>query len=166
MLAGPLLVTFFHYGAFGEQDVRMSAQAFMAFSTGLLGFILVKVLAPGFYARQDTKNPVRIGMIAMVVNIVLSVALVFTLKHVGLALAITLAAFVNAALLYRLLRQNRGVSAGTRLAALFSAHRAGECVLMGPVLAWGVGDLGAWLKRGAGAARVFASHGAGGWRRS
>jgi putative peptidoglycan lipid II flippase len=148
LLAGPLLVTFFHYGEFNEQDVRMSAQALIAFSAGLLGFILVKVLAPGFYARQDTKTPVRIGMIAMGVNIVLSVSLVFTLKHVGLALAITLAAFVNAALLYRLLRQH-GVYLPEPGWLRYFLRIALASALMGMVLAWGVGDLAAWLKAGA-----------------
>ena len=57
VLSGPLLATLFHYGAFNAHDVRMSAQALMAFSIGLLAFILIKVLAPGFYARQDTKTP-------------------------------------------------------------------------------------------------------------
>jgi len=148
LLAGPLLATFFHYGAFGEQDVRMSAQALIAFSAGLLGFILVKVLAPGFYARQDTKTPVRIGMIAMGVNIVLSVSLVFTLKHVGLALAITLAAFVNAGLLYRLLRQ-RGVYLPEPGWPRYFLRITLASALMGLMLVWGVGDLSGWLKAGA-----------------
>jgi putative peptidoglycan lipid II flippase len=147
LLAGPLLVTFFHYGAFNEQDVRMSAQALIAFAAGLLGFILVKVLAPGFYARQDTKTPVRVGMIAMGVNIVLSVSLVFTLKHVGLALAISVAALVNAALLYRLLRQH-GVYLPEPGWPRYFLRIALASMLMGMLLAWGVGDLGAWLKAG------------------
>jgi putative peptidoglycan lipid II flippase len=150
LLAGPLLATFFHYGAFGEQDVRMSSQALIAFSAGLLGFILVKVLAPGFYARQDTKTPVRIGMIAMGANIVLSVLLVSTLKHVGLALAITLAAFVNAGLLYRLLRQH-GVYIPEPGWPRYFLRIALASVLMGLVLAWGSGDLSVWLKASTGA---------------
>ena len=144
VLAGPLLVTFFRYGAFSEHDVHMSTQALVAFSAGLLGFILIKVLAPGFYARQDTKTPVRIGMISMGVNIVLSLVLVFLLKHVGLALAISLSAFVNAALLYRLLRRE-GIympESGWRtffLRVLFAT------AAMGAVLVWGAGDLKTWL---------------------
>ena len=144
LLAGPLLVTFFHYGAFGEQDVRMSSQALVAFSAGLLGFILVKVLAPGFYARQDTKTPVRIGMIAMGVNIALSVMLVFVLKHVGLALAISLAAFVNAALLYRLLRRH-GIYAPEPGWPRYFVRIVLASALMSLVLAWGMGDLETWL---------------------
>ena len=148
LLAGPLLTTFFHYGAFNEQDVRMSAQALAAFAAGLLGFILVKVLAPGFYARQNTKTPVRIGMIAMGVNIVLSVALVFTLQHTGLALATSIAAIVNAALLYRVLRRT-GVYAPEAGWGLYLTRIVLATAGMGATLAWGVGDLDVWLKASA-----------------
>jgi len=144
VLSGPLLTTFFHYGAFNAHDVRMSASALMAFSAGLVAFILVKVLAPGFYARQDTKTPVRIGMISMLVNIALSFALVFPLKHTGLALAITLAAFVNALLLYRRLRTLDIYRPGPGWAAFLwrvSLATAG----MAALLVWGAGDLEAWL---------------------
>lgn len=144
LLAGPLVATFFRFGKFSAHDVQMSTQALIAFSVGLPGFILVKVLAPGFYARQDTKTPVRIGMIAMGVNIALSVALVFTLKHVGLALAISLAAFVNAALLYRLLRRH-GVYAPEPGWARFFLRILLASGAMGVALAWGAGDLNSWL---------------------
>ena len=144
VLSGPMLATLFHHGAFNAHDVRMSAEALMAFSVGLLAFILIKVLAPGFYARQDTKTPVRIGIIAMLVNIVLSLVLVFPLKHAGLALAISLAAFVNAALLYRRLRTHNvyrplpGWGAFLLRVALATAG-------MGALLAWGAGDIEHWL---------------------
>src|SRR5690606_7464192 len=105
VLAGPLVATLFHFGAFTGFDVLMSAYALMAFAAGLVGFILVKVLAPGFYARQDTKTPVRIGVIALGANILLSLALIYPLRHVGLAGAVSLAAWVNAALLYVRLRR-------------------------------------------------------------
>ena len=144
ILAGPLIATFFHFGMFGAQDVRMSAQALVAFAGGLLGFILVKVLAPGFYARQDTKTPVRIGMIAMGTNIGLSLALVFPLKHTGLALAISLAAFVNAALLYRLLRRH-GVYTPESGWARFLLRVGAASAVMAALLWWGVGDLEQWL---------------------
>ena len=62
MLAGPLTVTIFHYGKFDEHDVRMSSLALMAYASGLLAFSMVKVLAPGYFARQDTRTPVRIGI--------------------------------------------------------------------------------------------------------
>ncbi len=148
LLAGPLLTTFFHYGAFDEQDVRMSAQALVAFSAGLLGFILVKVLAPGFYARQDTRTPVRIGMIAMAVNIVLSLLLVSMLRHTGLALAISIAAFVNAILLYRWLRRHDVYAPESGWLRFFLQVLAASGA-MGLLLYWAAGDLDAWLAAGA-----------------
>ena len=150
LLAGPLLATFFHYGAFGEQDVRMSTQALIAFASGLLGFILVKILAPGFYARQNTKTPVRIGMIAMGVNVVLSLVLVYFLQHTGLALAISISAFVNSALLYRALRSEEVYVPGSGWGLWFTRIVLATAA-MGALLAWGVGDLDTWLKAGAGA---------------
>jgi len=143
LLAGPLLATFFQYGAFSETDVRMSSEALMAFSLGLLGFILVKVLAPGFYARQDTKTPMRIGVIAMVCNIVLSIVLVFVLKHTGLALAISLSALINASLLYRLLRRDR-IYLPAEGWGLFLFRLTIATIVMAVFLAWGTGDQGSW----------------------
>lgn len=144
VLSGPLLATFFYRGKFSASDVEMSANALMAFSFGLLGFISIKVLAPGFYARQDTKTPMRIGVISLIVNAVLSLLLVLPLKHVGLALAISLSAFVNAGLLFFTLRRHNVYRPlpgwGSFLARIIFAS-----VAMGAVLMWGVGDLGSWL---------------------
>jgi len=144
ILSEPLLATFFHFGAFGDNDVRMSANALMAFSFGLLGFILIKVLAPGFYARQDTKTPMRIGVIALVVNILLSLLLFIPLKHVGLALAISLSAFVNAGLLFITLRRH-DVYRPLPGWGSFLARVTAASGVMGAVLFWGVGDLDTWL---------------------
>ncbi len=105
LLAEPMLCTLFQYGEFSEQDVALSSKALVAYSFGLLGFILIKVLAPGYYSRQDTKTPVRIGIIAMVSNMILNVIFVFPLAHAGLALATSISAFINAGLLYRGLRK-------------------------------------------------------------
>lgn len=99
LLAVPLLATMFQYNAFSADDVFKSALSLRAYSIGVVAFILIKVLAPGFYARQNTKTPVRIAMIAIACNIVLSLILIGPLKHVGLALAIGLAAWINASLL-------------------------------------------------------------------
>jgi putative peptidoglycan lipid II flippase len=147
VLAGPLLATLFHYGAFGDDDVAMTAQALVAFAAGLLGFIGVKVLAPGFYARQDTRTPVRIGVIALVANIALSLVLVVFLRHAGLALAISAAAFVNAGLLLRALRRERVYRPEPGWAA-FLARVALASAAMGALLWWGTGDLGEWLAAG------------------
>jgi len=107
VLAEPILVTLFQYGALTANDVEMSALSLRAYGLGLAAFMLVKVLAPGFYARQDTATPVRFGITAMVANMVMNV--VFTLPlmyfwgvgHMGLALATSLAAILNAFLLFR-----------------------------------------------------------------
>ncbi len=145
LLAGPLLATLFYRGAFTAHDVQMTAAALIAFSAGLLGFMLIKVLAPGFYARQDTKTPVRIGVVTMGVNIVLSLALFYPFGHVGLAAAISVAAFVNAGLLlYRLYRE--GVYRPVAGWGLFAGRVLLASAVMGVVLYVGIGDLASWLE--------------------
>ncbi|MDH5215944.1 MAG: murein biosynthesis integral membrane protein MurJ [Gammaproteobacteria bacterium] len=112
VLAEPLVATIFHGGEFSDYDVRMTALSLQAFAIGLVGFSLVKILAPAYFAREDTKTPVKIGLIALAVNFILSVTLAFGLTrsgyegtHAGLALATSVAAIVNAWLLYRGLRR-------------------------------------------------------------
>lgn len=107
LLAQPLLATLFYYGAFTAHDVTMSSYSLMAYSFGLLGFILVKVLAPAFYARKDMKTPVKIAVVALLTNIVLNLILIGPLAHVGLALATSLTAFLNAGLLYYFLVKHK-----------------------------------------------------------
>lgn len=101
VLAGPIIVTLFQSAVFDLRDVTMSSYSLMAYSLGLLPFILIKVLAPGYYARQDTRTPVRIAVRAMAANMLLNLILVWPLAHAGLALATTLSAALNAFLLYR-----------------------------------------------------------------
>ncbi|WP_166259079.1 murein biosynthesis integral membrane protein MurJ [Marinobacter salicampi] len=101
LLAEPLIATLFYYGEVTARDVAMSAQSLRAYSAGLLAFMLIKVLAPGFFARQDTKTPVKIGIIAMVANMIFNLILVFPLAHAGLALATSISAWLNATLLWR-----------------------------------------------------------------
>lgn len=144
VLSGPMLATLFHYGAFSAFDVRMSAQALTAFSIGLVAITLVKVLAPGFYARQDTKTPMQIGVVALGVNIVLSVLLVFPLAHTGLALAISVAAFVNAGLLFYGLRR-RSVYRALPGWPVFFGRVALATAAMAGVLWWGIEGLQTWL---------------------
>jgi len=105
LLAQPLIISLFHYGAFTERDVTMSGLSLMAYSFGLLGFILVKILAPAFYARKEMKTPVKVAVVALVTNVVLNLALIGPFAHVGLAAATSASAFVNAGLLYILLRK-------------------------------------------------------------
>lgn len=143
ILAVPLLATLFQYGKFGAHDVLMSAQALMAFAFGLLAFTLVKVLAPGFYARQDTKTPVRVGTISIVANIIFSFALVYPLKHVGLAAAVSLAAFINAGLLFRALRRD-GIYNPLPGWRRFMLQVVGSVAVMAMLLAWGTIGTESW----------------------
>lgn len=107
LLAEPMLSTLFQYDQFSSHDVQLAGQSLMAYAIGLLGFILVKVLVPGFTSRKDMKTPVRFGIYALFVNMGLNIALVFPLAHAGLALATSLGACFNATLLLmRLLKDN------------------------------------------------------------
>ncbi|WP_265047098.1 murein biosynthesis integral membrane protein MurJ [Alkalimarinus alittae] len=101
LLAEPLLATLFYHGELTELDVAMSTLSLRAYASGLMAFMLIKVLAPGYFSRQDTKTPVKIGVIAMVVNMVFNLILIWPLAHTGLALATALSAWLNAYLLYR-----------------------------------------------------------------
>jgi putative peptidoglycan lipid II flippase len=103
MLAGPLLATLFGYGNFTDYDVRQARLSLMAFAFGVPMFMLIKALASGFYARQNIKTPVKVGVVAMVSNTLLNLLLIGPLAHAGLALATTLAAFLNGGLLLFLL---------------------------------------------------------------
>jgi putative peptidoglycan lipid II flippase len=113
MLAGPALTTIFYGGRFGVDDVSMARLSLMAYAFGLLGFMLVKVLVPGYFARQDTKTPVKVGIIALVANMVLNVVIVvpwynldISGPHAGLAVATSISSFLNAGLLYLGLRRD------------------------------------------------------------
>ena len=112
ILAEPILLTLFFYGdLMTGRDMEMATLSLRAYAVGVVAFMLIKVLAPGFFARQDMRTPVRIGIIAMVVNMVLNIVFLVPLHvywkvgHVGLALATSVAAFLNAALLFRQLRK-------------------------------------------------------------
>ncbi|MNT15335.1 putative peptidoglycan biosynthesis protein MurJ [compost metagenome] len=107
MLAEPLTVSLFQYGQFSANDALMTQRALIAYAVGLLGIILVKVLAPGFYARQNIRTPVRIAIFTLVATQLMNLAFVFPLRHAGLALSISLAACMNAGLLYWQLRKQQ-----------------------------------------------------------
>ncbi len=104
VMAEPLIATLFMYGKFTAHDMDMTRMALLAYAVGLLGLILVKVLAPGFYARQNLKTPVKIALITLTATQLMNLALIGPLKHAGLALSIGLAACLNAGLLLRQLR--------------------------------------------------------------
>ncbi len=112
LLAEPILATVIQYGKFTLRDVHMAGMSLMAYAAGLPAFILVKVLAPGFYSRKNTRTPVKIGIIAVFINIVLTILIVvpwlyfgITGPHAGLALATALAGYCNAGMLYLMLRR-------------------------------------------------------------
>ena len=104
-LSGPLIATLFQYGKFDAHDLQMTQQALIAYSIGLMGLIQVKILAPGFYARQDVKTPVRIGIFSLLSTQAMNLLFIWQLRHAGLALAIGLGSCINAGLLYLALRR-------------------------------------------------------------
>ena len=108
MLAEPMILTIFQRGEFTPQDAVYTSHSLMAYSFGLLSFMLVKVLAPGFYSKQDIKTPVKFGIWCMAANMVFNLILVWPFDYVGLAMATSLSALMNALLLYGTLHK-RGV---------------------------------------------------------
>lgn len=154
LLAEPVLATIFFGGAFTRVDVAMAAASLMAYALGLLGFILVKVLAPAYYARQDTRTPVRIGIRALALNMLLNVVFVLLLirtgwgpPHVGLALATTLAAAANAAMLLSGLRRE-GVYRPARGWPVLLIRVAAANVAMALFLLWARRDGVDWTLLG------------------
>ena len=107
ILAKPLTVALFQYGKFTAFDAAMTQRALVAYSAGLIGLIIVKVLAPGFYSRQDIKTPVKIAIVTLIMTQLMNLAFIGPLKHAGLSLSIGLAACLNAALLYWQLRKQK-----------------------------------------------------------
>jgi putative peptidoglycan lipid II flippase len=107
MIAVPLIATFFQHGAFAAADVLKTSSALVGYSVGLIGIIAVKVLAPGFYARQDIRTPVKIGIATLIATQLMNLLFIFGLElhHAGLALSIGLGACFNSAILFYLLRK-------------------------------------------------------------
>lgn len=152
VLAGPILSTLFLYGDFKPLDVEMASISLLVYSGGLLGFILVKVLAPGYFARQDTKTPVKVGLIAMVANMVMNIAFVVPMlklgwpaPHAGLALATTLSAFLNAGLLFLGLKKAGVYSPQIGWRKLFFQTILAAS-LMGGIIFTVSGELSFWTK--------------------
>jgi len=144
LLAVPLISTLFHYGHFGVEDVWMTRRALVAYSVGLVGLILVKVLAPGFYARQNIRTPVKIAVITLVATQLMNLALIGPLKHAGLALAIGLGACLNAGLLFYKLRRH-GIYRPQPDWARFAGKLALALLVMAAVLWGATGSEGWWL---------------------
>jgi putative peptidoglycan lipid II flippase len=144
VLALPLIATLFHYGRFSAEDAWMTRQALVAYSLGLVGMILVKILAPGFYARQNVVTPVKIGLFTLAATQVMNLAFIIPLKHAGLALAIGLGACLNAALLYRYLRRH-GIYSPQPGWAAFVAKVTGAVAAMAAALHYAMGPAAWWL---------------------
>ena len=152
VLAGPLTVAIFHYGRFDEQDVRMTALALTAYASGLLAFSFVKVLAPGFFARQDTRTPVRIGVQSLGVNMGLNLLVVLPLAlwapqpglHALLALNNGIGAWYNATMLYRSLRKQRVLLHAGGWRKLLVQAAAGNVVMVAFLLLL-AGDTARWI---------------------
>ena len=152
VLAEPILITLFQYNAFRPEDVHMASLSLVAYAVGLPAFIAVKVLAPGYYARQDTKTPVKIAIVAMVTNMVLNVTFVglmlfnhFEGPHAGLALASSAAAYLNAFLLYAGLRRRRVYELEHGWLKLMVAISL-ACIAMSVLLVYMTGEITSWLQ--------------------
>lgn len=144
VLAGPTLATLFQHGTFNDFDVIMSSESLMAFAVGLPSFMLVKILASAFYSRQNIKTPVKVAVIAVVCNLILNVILIFPLKHAGLALATSLASWVNSGLLLFLLFRKKIFEAQPKWLWLIFRILVAN-VAMGIFIWWLAGGLPHWL---------------------
>ena len=144
MIAVPLLATFFQHGAFTAHDVLMTRNALVGYSVGLTGIILVKILAPGFYARQDIRTPVKIGIFTLLATQAMNLAFIGWLQHAGLALSIGLAACMNSAILFYLLKK-RGIYRPEPGWGAFFAKLCIALLLLAIMLALGIGSEQDWL---------------------
>lgn len=107
ILSKPLIASLFQYGQFTAFDTEMTQRALIAYSVGLMGIILVKVLAPGFYSHQNIRTPVKIAIVSLIMTQLMNLAFIGPFKHAGLSLSIGLAACLNAGLLYWQLRKQK-----------------------------------------------------------
>jgi len=146
MIAVPLLSTFFQYGEFSTNDVLMTRNALIGYSVGLTGIILVKILAPGFYARQDIRTPVKIAVVSLFATQLMNALFVFVmgLQHSGLALSISLAACLNSAILFYYLRK-RGIYLPEPGWLKFFGKLSLALLALGLTLWFGMGSEQHWL---------------------
>lgn len=144
VIAGPLLSTLFQSGRFDAYAVIMARKSLMAFALGIAPFMLVKVLAAGFYAKQDMKTPVRIGVLVMIANMLFNVIFIWPLAHAGIALATSLAALLNSSFLFYFLRKR--LIYEPRAGWPTFLFRLGFANLMLAIwLFWGTDDLTTWM---------------------
>lgn len=145
VLAKPMLMVLFMRGEFGPQDVHQASLSLTAYAAGLLNFMLIKVLAPGYYSRQDTKTPVKFGIIAMASNMVFNAIFAWFFGYVGLAIATALSALVNMTLLYWGLHRDK-VYQLTELTLIFAAKLVIAGTVMVALLLWRLEEMTVWLE--------------------
>jgi putative peptidoglycan lipid II flippase len=144
VMSGPLLSTLFQYGKFDGYSVEMAKKSLAMFSIGIAPFMLIKVLASGFYAKQDTRTPVKIGILAMISNMVFNCILIWHFKHAGIALATSLASLVNLGCLYYYIRK-KGFYTPREGWKFFIFRMLFANLLMGAWLWYGAGELSDWI---------------------
>ena len=135
----PLVAVLYHYGAFTDLDVQQTTHALMGYGAGLLGLIAIKVLAPGFYASQDIRTPVKIAIVVLVLTQLLNLVLVPLFQHAGLALAIGLGALVNAGWLLVGLRRKGSYTPAPGW-GLFALQILAGSALLAVFLMWGANE--------------------------
>ena len=145
LLAEAMVVTIYYHGDFTLNGVKMTAASLTAYSVGMIAIVMARIHATGFYARQDIRTPVRIAMYSLGINIVLSLILIFPLRHVGLALATSFSSLFNAGMIYFFLRKQTIFVLGTGW-VLFLLRLLGASLLMGIFLWWFRGSTEMWLE--------------------
>lgn len=151
-LSGPMIITIFHYGKFQGHDLHMTQLALMAYSVGLLGFIYVKVLSSGYFARQNTRTPVKIAIKSVGVKMLFTILLVggmlwwsYEAPHVGLAAATAISAIFNSSMLLRGLRRD-GVYKPQKGWWLLILRVTVACIAMMAAMYLAYVDLSGWLQ--------------------
>ena len=156
MLSTPIIQALFQRGEFTVEDTHMTALALQCMSAGVISFMLIKVFAPGFYAQQDTKTPVRVGLMAVAANAILNVMFIGLFKlidwhaeHMALALASSGSALINAGMLYFYLHKRNIYRFGThwkKLAMQFTIANLAMIAALWYALTWYQGDISQWLR--------------------
>lgn len=167
VLAEPIIITLYHYGAYTARDVAMSSQSLAAYAIGLQAFVMLKILTPAFLARNDTQTPLRLGLTALAIDIGLKLILMGPLGHAGLALASSLAAVLNVVLLWRALQRAQVLSYHAGWGKLLLQTVLAGAAMSGLLWLGAAADSAAWSAL-TGPARVFkltlwCSLGAGGY---
>jgi len=144
MISGPLLSTLLQHGHFDARAVMMTRKSLSMFAIGIAPFMLIKILAAGFYAKQDMRTPVRIGILAMIANMVFNIILIWPLKHAGIALATSLSAILNSWFLFYFLHKQK-IYVPREGWRFFSFRLCFANVVLAIFLWFGSGDIHEWV---------------------